>query len=94
MFHHAKTGDGVIHHLWFNGKYDHCADRCAIGNRRRTIGIKPNSFLPFQPAKMGLMRFDNGNIGVKVGVGKPALQHCASHFATPQQRDLLLRHDN
>jgi hypothetical protein len=43
---------------------------------------------------MGLMRFDNGNIGVKVGVGKPALQHCASHFATPQKRDLLLRHDN
>jgi hypothetical protein len=42
---------------------------------------------------MALMRLDNGKIGVKVGVGKPAFQHCASHFATPQQRDLLPRHD-
>ena len=94
MFHIAKAGNGVIHHLWFNGKNDHCANRCAIGIRRRTIDIKPNSLLPLQPTKMGLMRFDNGKIGVKVSIGKPAFQHCASHFATPQQRDLLLRHDN
>ena len=93
MFHIAKAGNGVIHHLWFNGKNDHCANRYTISNRRRTIGIKPHSLLPLQPAKMALMRFDNGKICVKVGVGKPAFQHCASHFATPQQRDLLLRHD-
>jgi hypothetical protein len=43
---------------------------------------------------MGLIRFDNSKIGVKVGVGKPAFQHCASHFATPQQCNLLLRHDD
>ena len=43
---------------------------------------------------MRMVWFNNRKLRFKGGITKPASQHRASHFPTPDQRDLVFCHEN